>query len=226
MPSPPAVQAVRCKLDYVQVDSSLGGSRFYLAYTGSAPSPSNCSTLAADIGTQWASHLAGFVNTGFSLGEVDVLDLASSSGSSGQDNTVHAGTDTGAVLPASICVNVEYNIARRYRGGKPRMYLPAPNQTRLQDEGHWTTAYASGLNTAMAAFFTALEALSIGSMGTLSHVNISFFHGVNTSTPPWRGPGYKYPPKYRDTPLVDAVEGYATKLLVGSQRRRRNATTY
>jgi hypothetical protein len=213
-------------LDYTQSDSDLGGSRFYLSYSGSAPTPANCVTLAGDIGTAWASNLANLICTDYNLTEVDVLDLGSHVGASGQDNTTHNATGGTPILPANCALNVEYNIARRYRGGKPRMYLPPAPQSELQDPGHWLPAYLTTVNTHVAAFFAALEALTIGSMGTLQHVSISFYQGVYTTTPPWRGPGFKYPPKYRDTPLIDVVEGYACKSVVGSQRRRRTATTF
>ena len=226
MPTPPVVQAVRCRLDYKQTDGMLAGSRFYLSYTGSAPTPANCITLAGDISSAWNSNLAGLVSLDFSLVEVDVLDLSSHSGASGQDNTIHAGTAGTPIMPANSATNVEFDIARRYRGGKPRMYLPPTSQANLQDPGHWLPAFVSASNTAVLAFFTALEALSVGSMGTLQHVNISFYSGHSTTSPPWRGPGYKYPPAYRTTPLVDAVSGYATKSVVGSQKRRRTALSY
>ena len=225
MPSPPVVQAVRCRLVYTQADNFLSGSRFYLSYSGSAPSPANCITLAGTINTAWASHIAPQVMPNYSLTEVDVLDLASTSGSSGNNTTVQAGTRTGTAVPSQCCCNVEFNIARRYRGGKPRMYFPPADTTAQANQGNWSTGLITQENAAVLAFFTALNGTGPGSMGTLQHVNISFYDGVYTTTPPWRGPGYKYPPKYRTTPLVDTVEGYATKARIGSQKRRRSATT-
>lgn len=225
MPSPPNVPAVRVKLDYMNSDGTLAGSRFYLAYSGSAPTPANCVTLANDVVTQWGSHISGLISLHWTLNEVDVLDLASTSGNSGQSTTTSAGTASDPAPPANVAVNVEFNIARRYRGGKPRMYFPTTNNANLNDQSHWTPGFVTTFGGDVAAFFAALNALSIGSMGTLTHSNISFFDGVNTSVPPWRGPGFKYPPKYRATALVDTVEGYAVKALVGSQRRRRQATT-
>jgi len=120
---------------------------------------------------------------------------------------------------------VEFDIARRYRGGKPRMFVPPPSDGYIQDSSNWITTYVTDMNTYMTAFMAALEALSIGSMGTLAHVNCSFYHGKNTSTPPWRGPGYKYPPLYRSSVQVDTVVGYATKQKIGAQRRRIRAST-
>ncbi|MBA0084862.1 MAG: hypothetical protein HRJ53_07695 [Acidobacteria bacterium Pan2503] len=225
MPSPPTVQAVRCKLDYLNDDGSLAGSRFYLSYTGSAPSPANCATLANDIVTAWNAHIGPILTIHVTLNEVDVLDLASTSGASGQSTTTATGGATDPAPPSSVAVNVEFNIARRYRGGKPRMYFPATNNANLANQRNWTSGFVSTFNSDVTAFFAALEALTIGSMGTLAHVNISFYHGHNTSQPPWRGPGYKYPPLYRGTALVDPIESYSTKTVIGSQRRRRTATT-
>lgn len=225
MPSPPPFQGVRVRLIYKDSDNFLAGNRFYLAYSGSAPTPANCITLAGDVSTQWASHLAPVTTDDWSLTEVDVLDLATTSGASGQDTTVHAGTEGTGAVQASVCMNVEYNIARRYRGGKPRIYWPGPPAAGLADNSHWGSSTLTSFNSATSAFFAALNALSIGAMGTLQHSNVSFFHGKNTASPPWRGPGYKYPPAYRATALVDTVEGYSAKAEIGSQKRRRTALT-
>lgn len=225
MATPPVTPAVRCRLKYIQSDSFLGGSRFYLSYTGSAPSPANCVTLAGDIEAAWVTHLAAMIYDGWTLNEVDVMDLASEMGASGQWTGSESGTRSGSGQAASVATNIEFNIARRYRGGKPRIFFPGGAAGDLATLGAWTSEYVDDWNTAIAAFFAEIEALSIGSMGTLQHVNISFYQGVYTTSPPWRGPGYKYPPKYRTTPLVDNVSGYATKTEVGSQKRRREATT-
>jgi hypothetical protein len=228
MPSPPTVKAVRCRLIYKYTDGFFAGSRFYIAYSGSAPSPTDCLTFGGDIASAWNSHIAGALSIAVSLVEVDVLDLASSSGSSGVTSTSHAGTDAGAVLSANAAINVEFGIARRYRGGKPRMFFPGPTQENLTNPSQFSTTFVSGMNSDVGAFFTAVTGASVGSMGTLTHVNVSFYDGVDTEQRPagtWRGPGYKYPPKYRDTALTDTVESYITKAVVGSQRRRRSSTT-
>jgi hypothetical protein len=223
--SPPVAQAVRVKLDYTQRDGFLAGSRFFLSYSGSAPTGANCATLAGDVETAWLADLAPLIDDDFALTEVDVLDLSSDSGASGFWTGSEYGTRDGDVLTANVANNVEFNIARRYRGGKPRMYLPPGVQGDLSDNRSWNSDFESATHSGVTAFFAALEALTIGAMGTLAHVNISFYHGVWTTSPPWRGPGFKYPPKYRDTALLDVVTGYAQKVVVGSQRRRRSSTT-
>jgi hypothetical protein len=226
MASPPVAPAVRVRLDYTQRDGFLAGSRFFLSYSGSAPTGANCTTLAGDVETAWLADLAPLIDIDFALTEVDVLDLSSDTGASGYWQGSEYGTRSGDILTANTATNVEYNIARRYRGGKPRMYLPPGTIDDLQDNRSYTSDFTDAVHDGVAAFFAALAGLSIGAMGTLAHVNISFYHGVYTTSPPWRGPGYKYPPKYRDSPLIDAVTGYAPKTQVGSQRRRRSAATF
>lgn len=220
----PDTPCVRVRLDYQNSGSLRAGSRFYLAYSGSAPTGANCTTLAGDIATIWGSDLAGMVNTNFALVEVDVLDIATDSGLSGQWSGSIAGSRTGNQEGAQVATNVEFGIARRYRGGKPRMFLPPPvSEDRLND-ATWSSSFVTAVNTNVAEFFTAVEALSVGAMGTLRHVNLSYyqgFHNITNSSGRERAV-----PTYRDTAKSDTVTGYFTKAEMGSQRRRRTATSY
>jgi hypothetical protein len=219
----PASPCVQCSLDYGQEDGFLAGNRFFLSYSGSAPTAANCATLAADIGASWNTNLAPVVHTTWGLHGVDVLDIASDTGASGQDSTVYAGTSSGNVPPAQVAMNVQFKIARRYRGGKPRIYLPPPEFGAIQDPAHWTTGIQGSVATAIAAFFTEIAALSIGAMGSLAHVNLSYYKGfTNLENSSGRE---RAVPTYRTAALVDSVSGYDVKQEISSQRRRRVATT-
>jgi hypothetical protein len=220
----PDVPCVRCRLIYTQTDSFLAGSRFYLSYSGSAPSGANCATLAGDIAAAWNSDLAGQFTVNWVLTEIDVLDIATNSGLSGQWTGSHAGTNAGPILTAAAATNVEFGIARRYRGGKPRMFFPAASHNELADPGHWSSAYVGGVGTAVGNFFAAVEASSVGSMGTLTHVNLSYYDGFVNTTNPVTG-RTRAIPKYRSTALHDNITGYFAKALLGTQKRRRAATT-
>lgn len=200
------------------------GSRFYLSYTGAAPTAGNCVTLGNDIASAWNTRLPGFIYSLISLTEVDVLDIATDSGAFGTVSVSHPGTLDGATLTANAATNIEFDLARRYRGGKPRMFLPPPDGTVLASIDKYTTDFVTAVNTGIAEFFSDIEALSVGSMGTLQHVNVSYYSGfTNVTNSSGRT---RAAPKYR-TPSakVDPITGYATKALVGSQRRRRTATT-
>lgn len=215
---------VRIKLDYLNADSFEAGSRFYFAYSGSAPTAANCVTLAGDIATAWNSHLGAMINNSWHLKEVDVLDIATNSGASGVWTGDDAGGDSGNQLPANVATNVEFLIARRYRGGKPRMFVPPPGQSSIQDGSRWDATFLTTAANSVGPFFAAIAALSVGAMGTLSHINLSYyemFTNVTNSSGRTRAA-----PKYRATALSDPITGYLTKPIIGSQRRRRTATTY
>lgn len=215
---------MRVRLDYTESDGALAGSRFFLSYSGSAPSGSNCATLASDIAAAAATHLMPQVNEDYALTEVDVLDIATDSGNSGQWTGTDTGGDSSTPLPQQCAVNVEFDIGRRYRGGKPRMFLPPPGTGALSGQNKWSSDFIGIVNAAMVAFMAEVEALSIGSMGTLVHVNLSYYKGFTNIT---NSSGRERAvPTYRTAALLDTVTGYSCKALIGSQRRRRNATTY
>lgn len=215
---------MRIKLDYEAPGNTLAGSRFYLSYSGAAPTAGNCITIAGDVAAAWSSHLARDVQENISLTEVDVIDIASLTGASGQWTGNNVGTDSSSALPAQTATNVEFNIARRYRGGKPRMFLPPPGADSLSTPDKFTTTFVDQVNGDMAAFMAALAALSVGAVGTLAHVNLSYYSGFKNIT---NSSGRERAvPQYRDAALLDTVSGYATKSVIGSQRRRRTATTY
>lgn len=226
MTSPPLPESpvVRVRLDFEDLTTNESGCRFYIGYSGSAPSGANCTTLAGDVSSAWSTYLAPHMSNEFALREVDVLDITTNSGLSGQWTGNIAGGLTGTGLPLQVAVNIEFGIARRYRGGKPRIYLPPSDNTNQLDAAHWSAAYVSAMNTAIADFFSQIEGLSIGAMGTLTHSNVSYYEGFtnhqNTSG------RERAVPTYRSSALVEPITGYFCKGLFGSQRRRRTSITY
>jgi hypothetical protein len=226
MTAPPLPESpcVRCRLDYTQTDNYLGGSRFFLSYSGSSPTAGNCATLASDIAAAWNTNLAPLIPNDWVLTEVDVLDIASDSGSSGQWTGSDSGTRSGQAFAAQVSSNVEYGIARRYRGGKPRMFMPPGVADDAADLSHWDNTFIGELNSGVGAFFTELAGLSIGAIGTLAHVSLSYYKGFENVT---NSSGRtRAAPTYRTTALVDTVNGYSAKARFGSQKRRRSATTF
>lgn len=223
-PPLPASPCLRVKLDYTQADGFLAGSRFYVSYAGAAPTAGNCATLAAGIEEAWVSDLAGIIDSNYALTEVDVLDISTNAGASGVWSGSESGTRSGTPLTAAAATNVEFDIARRYRGGKPRMYLPPGVTGDIETAAKWASAFITDVNTQLADFFTAIAALDVGAVGALAHVNLSYYAGfTNVTNSSGRT---RAAPKYRNTALVDQIQGYACKATIGQQRRRRTATTY
>lgn len=220
----PDTPCVRVRLDYLESDSGKAGNRFYLSYAGSAPTGANCVTLATDIAAAWATDIAPLMTAEWALQEVDVLDIASETGLSGSWSGTNGGTRGGTGLPYQCASNIEYDITQRYRGGKPRIFLPPGATADLADPGHYSTGFVASLNSGFGAFMTAVQALSVGAMGALTHVDLSYFQGFTNIT---NSSGRtRAVPTYRDTALHRNVVGYSAKSTVGSQKRRRSSTTY
>jgi hypothetical protein len=204
-------------------DGNLLGSRFYLSYSGSAPTAGNCATLASDVSSAWGTNLKGDCQDDVSLTEVDVLDIATDSGLSGQWTGTVTGTNGSTLTPINCAINVEYGISRRYRGGKPRCFLPPAGNSELDGANRWSSGFLATVTSDIEAFFTAVQALSIGSMGTLVHVSLSYYKGFTNIT---NSSGRERAvPTYRGTALLDTVTGYFPKAVIGSQRRRRTSTS-
>jgi len=219
----PDVPCVRCRLVYIPESGQEAGSRFYLSYSGSAPTGGNCSTLATEIKDSWVTRLAPLVADLWQLIEVDVLDIATNTGFSGSWTGSVTGTRGSPSNPQQLATNVEFGIARRYRGGKPRMFFPPGLIADTETNATWTSGYIAAVNTGFGEFFSDLTALSIGAMGTLNHVNLSYYKGfTNIANSSGRE---RAVPTYRATALHDPVESYNGKVVMGSQRRRRTSTT-
>jgi hypothetical protein len=200
--------------DNVNMDNIL-----YFAYSGGAPSAADCDTIAAGIGTAWNTNLAAYLSGSGLLETVTVQDLASSSGAESTHTVSHAGTRSGNVPTLAACVIMSHHIARRYRGGKPRSYLPYLVTADLTGASVWGATPIGNLNSAWAAFITACAAVTGGSTAVGAHVNVSYFHGFTVVTNPVTHRARNVPTP-RATPVVDTVTTSVARRLMGSQRRR------
>jgi hypothetical protein len=104
------------------------------------------------------------------------------------------------------------------------MFFPPGVAADLGTDGRWTDDWVDTINTQVAAFFTAVQAIDVGAVGLLQHVNLSYYQGfTNVTNSSGRT---RAAPKYRTSALLDTITGYSAKAVLGSQRRRRTASTY
>jgi hypothetical protein len=194
-------------------------NRIYLQYTGTAPTNAMLNTFATSVSTQWNASLGGLANPVVKLTEVDVVDLSSATGAVGLDSTVHTGTRTGQINAGGVAALINFHIARRYRGGKPRIYTPYLNAADLTDEQDWNTTQAASLLTGWNAFVTALKALTWAGATITNQVNVSYYTGFasvqNPVTHRWKNISTP-----RVTPLIDVVVSSSVNPKPASQRRR------
>jgi len=223
VPTLPPGQTLRIRLDYI-ISEALGGSRFYVTFTGTRPSGATCNLIATAVSTAWADWIKPMVGDANALKGVDVLDITDAMGAFGVDSTEVIGSRAGETVPNQVAANTEFDIGRRYRGGKPRIFWPAGVYADEIDDAHWTGAFVTAMNAATVGFFGAVEAISEAGTILSQHINLSFYYRFDNVT---NSSGRtRAAPRYRvGTCVADPVTGYATKTVLGSQRRRRTATT-
>lgn len=203
-PLPPVSKVVRVKMV-----SSIGTdidaeSRLFFTYTGGPPTGPDLTSLATAIRSAWSTNLASLYPSGFGLQAVHVLDLDSTSGLEGVNTTAVSGTRTGSALPAGSAMLINGKIARRYRGGKPRVYIPFGVTSDLSTPSQWGGTWLSNVTSSFTAFITAVKALSEPSIALSDNVNVSYY--LNKIL--------------RTTPAQDAIISWTANPIPGSQRRR------
>jgi hypothetical protein len=216
---PPVPTTIRVTLKHTAGLDLDVVNRFYLQYTGTAPTNAMMNTFATSVSTAWAGNIESVCNPVVKLTEVDVVDLSSPTGAVGLDSSVKTGSRTGQINAGGVATLVNFHIARRYRGGKPRIYTPWLNASDLTDEQDWTGASLSSALTAWNAFMTAVKALTWTGATIANQVNVSYYTGFasvqNPVTLRWKNISTP-----RAAPLVDVIVSASINPKPASQRRR------
>jgi hypothetical protein len=214
----------------VQFNTGVGasieaGSRFYVSYSGGPPNSTDLNTMASDVADYWETSIGPYVASSEALHGVIITDMASISGAVGTWTGTKAGTNAGGPsLAASISMVVNHQTGQHYRGGHPRTYLRVgvADSADEYQTNVWAPAFLADVLTAWQAWVAAILAISTLSITLENIVSVSYYDGYNTATPPWRGPGFKYPPMVRAVPEVVTIVNSSCATKFGSQRRRLN----
>lgn len=180
---------------------------FHMRYTGGTIDSVAMSSMATSIRTAWGTNMAARYITNSSLTSVECTDIASRTGAQGVDNTAVVGGDATAGAPLSAAVCISLVIARRYRGGHPRMYLAGVNASAYTNGNTLAGTVVTNYSNSFGAFRTALNALSSGG-ATWQMCNVSYYKTVGGAQV------YKVPPD------VDTITGIKVHTRLDTQRRR------
>lgn len=226
MPALPDVPSVlRISSKFQTSPTTYGGYRQFYLYSGSAPSNAVCNTIANDVEAAFAANLNEWMSGDFNLVEIEVIDLSSSTGGVGSWTGLENGSRSGAALTIDTAVNLGFTIARRYRGGHPKVYLPFGVETDLDaSKNGWTAALQSGVAGSWSTYDNALLAITESGTTLTQHVNVSYYSGFVVSTNPLTGRARNVP-KPRSEPLVDVITGHTVNPIVSQQRRRRTSVS-
>ncbi len=214
---PPVPKVVR-----VDFHMSLGGNanmqnRVFFQYAG-ALTQADAQTWVNAIATDWVTSAMSHMTTLISLVSTTLTDLTSSSAAQAISGNTGVGTNATAGPVGGLAFVVKKKIARRYRGGHPKDYLPGIPSGNLFSAESWSAATLAAVVTDYNAFITAALGHVPAAAGPATHVNVSYFSGfVNKLFPS----GREHPvPVARVTPLIDAVIGISANARPASQRRR------
>lgn len=150
------------------------GNVIHFRYSGSAPSNAVCATIAAQVGSEWATHMAPECPAPTTLQKVVVTDLTSNTSGQGESLIVHAGTRGDDSIPANAAVLITYAAPLRYRGGHPRQYLYVGGNADLEGAAKWSSAFQAEALSHWQAFITSMEGFTssgcvLGTFCTVSY---------------------------------------------------------
>lgn len=178
---------------------------FHMRFPSGNPGQADMNSLATGLRNAWDTNIKSVVNTSCTLTQTSLVDLTSNTGLQAVNSTSSTGTrSSGVALPANTALVVSMKIARRYRGGHPRMYITGQSVGDTSGNTNWTGALLTLAATQFEAWRVACNALTFTSMPTLQLVNLSYYSNL----------------VLRPVPAVDVITGVAIHTRVDTQRRR------
>lgn len=219
MPALPNVpKTVRVDHHWLQDGNIHELTRLHWSYSGTL-NTADATTWLTSITTALNTFTAAIMSTSVAHVESVLTDLSSNTAPQIVSSNGHTGGNGNPTVPAGVAFVIGYEINRRYRGGKPRSYLPGFAAGWLSNPNAWNPAQVA---TPFADWVTFLASCAVTpggtAIGTITQSNISYYEGfVNHTYPSGRT---KAIPQPRATPLVDTIIAARYNIAPGSQRRR------
>jgi hypothetical protein len=217
---PPVPNVIRLDFDFIVGEDLVAKCRRFLQYTGTAPSHTDCVAIANAAAAAFAAHLPRDFRSDVELVQIHVVDLTTPTSGTG-DGTFASIPGTGAAtsrIPASSAMVESGEIARRYRGGHPRVYWPMGFVEALADSQTWTNAFVTQVQGDLDAFNLALKSITWTGATIANIVSVSFYNGFRVFTgSTGRARNISIP---RVTPLIDAIGSTIARHGVGQIRKR------
>jgi hypothetical protein len=195
-------------------------SRVHLRYASPEPSRSDLNVYAAAIDTEIGTHLLPLCSLQVRTVEVMVTDLTHRSAARGIAASQRTGTRPGLANGAAVAALINFTVARRYRGGKPRVYLPFFVASDLTTALTWSEDALADASVGWAAFMTGLLTCAPSTLKVLEQVNISHYEGFEVVTDLRTGRSRNVPQLRPGGPAIDTITKFAINPKPGSQRRR------
>jgi hypothetical protein len=220
MPALPSVpKVIKVTLPFKLTTDPNALSRFFVQYSGTAPTPIQLQTFCDAVATSEATEFGPLMSGLYTMEPVTAEDLSSPSAAVASGTISNAGSRAGGAIAPGTALMIQFLIARRYRGGKPKIFLPLGVTTDITAGGVWAGAFLTSAGTGWAAFETAIAAAGWTGAGTLQQVNVSYYQGFTVVTNPVTHRSRNVP-TLRGAPVVDPVFSIGVEQGLASQRRR------
>jgi hypothetical protein len=216
---PAAPNVLRTDMHWQDAFDNKALTRLHWLYSGTPPAAATINSLCQDLGAAWVTHCASLYAATGGLLAVDGQDLNTSSGANGSYPTNTSGTRSGAENPPNIAALINYSISRRYRGGKPRSYVPFGTQSDISS-GTWSGSFVSAVTSGWSAMVAEFVGTAVSGCTISSLVNVGYFAGY-TLGPEMPGGFRKKIPTPLSSPHIDVVNAITCNNSIGTQRKRR-----
>lgn len=215
---PPVSKVVRVDHHFAQSAAANIQIRTFLAYTG-ALSSTDAATWLANIVAGLHTNVVNLMSNTISTTSHELTDLTSTSAAQVLNSTSATGGQVAVPLASGTAMIMKHKIARRYRGGHPRTYIPGIPQADLLNPTQWGSVALGNMVAGYTAYIAAATAnTNPAAIGVITHVNVSYFAGFTNKT---NSSGRTHPvPTPRVTPVVDTIINTSGNPVPGSQRRR------
>lgn len=179
-PTPPAEGVLRVALHGSWSGGAVGGTRLFLVredVAGAWPSTDLDALMAAftTLPNGFWSQMETITSTAFTYNEVEMTDLSTGGLQISQSLDV-SGIVSGDALPPQCAVCISWLITARWRGGKPRTYLPGIPLSALTTSGGsaLTTAYMNDVASVGNNILLYWAGVSLPSASTVEQVCLSY----------------------------------------------------
>lgn len=217
-PLAPVPDTLRTVIEWSDGSDALTTSTQYWGYSGSAPDATDCNSFATTLAGLYAAH-ATLWDIDSALVGVTVTDLATPSGAQGAATSGTQGTRSGDTLAGGTAVLLNFQLSRRYRGGKPRNYLPWGVAGDLATRQGWDGSFIAAVGTAWTAISSGFIGQTEGGCTIANHANVSYYENSTVVISPTTGRARNVPTR-RIPPLAAPTTGFSVSITPGSQRRR------
>jgi hypothetical protein len=218
MPSLPNVsKVVRVDHHFTLGSDNNAQVRAFFQYTG-ALSQADAQTWVNAMATAWVNRMLPNQTSNLTLVSTTLTDLSGPSAAQASSTTGGAGSAAGGVTPAGTALVMKRRIGRRFRGGHPRMYIPAISGGQLATAQTWVAAFLTTITTAYGNYISDVLNNVPVAAAPATEVQVSYFQGFTNKTFP---SGRTHPvPNIRAVPVVDLVLSHSANGKIASQRRR------